>query len=137
MTWPHSQDFRGGMQIVFWSATIAGLLAMFVPGEPTWHRFLALALTYFGVGPSFGAGWLIAHFWRLALGWISPSLALGLCLFYFYVFLVGAIAMLLLMPFEHVALSGQETREMIMFVPAAIASAGGVRYVVNKHAVAV
>src|SRR5262245_35745709 len=134
MMLPHRAEFRHGREIVFWSATAAGATAMLVPGEPYWSRMLSLPGAYFMVGGVFGGGWLIAHFFRLVLGWLSPTLAILACVFYFYGTLLGAAAMLLIIPLDPERPSGQELRELILFVPAALGVAAGTRYVLNRYA---
>jgi len=136
MIYPHLREFRHGKEIVYWTATVAGVVAMFVPGEPYWSRMLSIPGAYFLVGASFGAGWLVAPFFRLLVGGLfrMPRFAIGLCLFYLYGILVGALLMVLVLPFDPERPVGQELREVILWLPGSFGFAAGIRYVLLKYA---
>ena len=136
MTLPHRPEFRHGRELVFITATVAGAVAMLIPGDPIWLRMLSIPVTYLYVGASFGAGWLMAHLFRVVFGWLSPSFAIGVCLFYFYGMLFGAVALLLILPFDLERPSGQELRDMVLWLPASFGFAAGIRFVLAKHAYA-
>ena len=136
MEFPHSPNFRNVPAIVFWFATLVGLVAMFVPGDIGALRWFSIAVAYFMVGAGFGTGWIFAHMIRLMFGWLSPSFAFKVAVLYFY----GFVACVLLMPFAIVldsALRGQELYELLVSLPAAAGGCAGIRQVLIKHAIAV
>ena len=139
MTLPHSPEFRRGPQIIFVVAALAGVLATIVPGEPFWLRVASIPYAFVMVGAGFAAGWLVVHFVRVMLGWISPSLVRGLGLLYFYLPPIGAVLLPLLSAYDAAGLQGQEMslREMILYVPASLGVSAGARHVLNQYLVAV
>jgi len=139
MTWPHTSEFRRGAQIIFWVSTAAGVLGTLVPGEPAWQRIASIPYAFVMVGGGFAAGWLVAHFWRLTLGWIAPSLAYRLSVLYFYGAPLSAVLLPLLSTYDAAGLEGQgvSLREMILYVPASLGVSAGVRHALNQYVVAV
>jgi hypothetical protein len=80
-------------------------------------------------GVGFGGGWMIAHFFRLMLGWRSYSLAFKFCLLYFYGTGAGAVLWPWLAALDAESLSGEEWRKVVLYAPCAVGVSAGIRQV--------
>jgi hypothetical protein len=124
---PHEESAPYRRPVLLVVTMVAALVGIVAPGQSIGMRLASPFMALAAVGGGYAVGWLVLKFQALIWGRIAPRAVRGLCLAFFYLFVVGTLLNLLLYPSiaPDLKAEGISFANFVAMLPAGLGAAAG------------